>query len=76
MVGGEIWRFAGQGYLYRSRAPWNEVGELSFANSEKRLMDLFGVITDKQNIYMEEIMIWSLTSVGSTSPWMILRMEM
>lgn len=36
----DVWRLACESHLYRGGSPRDEIGELTFSDSEKRLMNL------------------------------------
>ena len=73
VVGLHVRRAAGERDLDRGRAPGDEVGELALANAEERLVDLGGYVSwwDKGEGREQ-----NHTSVGSTSPWIMFKIEM
>ena len=67
-------RPAGEGDLDGRRAPRDEIGQLSLTDPEEGLVDLIAELSVKRSSSEQESL--RRTSVGSTSPWMMLRMEM
>lgn len=77
MICCDIWRPARQGDLDWCRTPRNKVGQLPFPNAKEWLMHLMNRnsgITSMAGVSYTVVLM--LTSVGSTSPWMMFKMEM
>ena len=71
----DVRRPAREGDLDRRRAPRDEVRQLSFPKPQEGLVDLKGAQRNERFVSDSRVCCIR-TSVGSTSPWMIFKMEM
>lgn len=72
----DVRRPAREGDLDRCGTPGNEIRQLPFPNPQEGLVDLMEAQRCERTVSNGRAYLCVRTSVGSTSPWMIFRMEM